>query len=124
MRDDETRSERLAAKDVLQENRLQPVMFEDFKGQFYFDQEAEALRHLAESDALLLILNNSMTNSVYAEFYAAASDNKPIWIFLRETVEALSPELQDFIRSVARKYRYDRYTDLTDLKFKLRAVIQ
>jgi hypothetical protein len=120
----DTRAEREAARDVLLDTHLVPVMFEQFEGRFAFDQEAEALRHLAESDALLLILDNSLTSAVHTEFYAAVSQDKPVWVLLRESVEPLPVELQEFIKNLARRYRYDRFTDLNDLKFKLREAIE
>lgn len=119
MREDECTQERAAAREVVLEQRLVPVMFEEFKGQFYFDQEAEALRHLADSDALLLILDKTLTPPVYTEFYAAVSKEKQVWAFLRERIEPISLELQEFVKNVARRYRYDRFRDTDDFKYKL-----
>jgi len=75
---DETREERSLARDVLCEGRFVPVMFEDFKGQFFFDQQAEALKHLQECDLLLMILDNSITQPVITEFYLAVALQIPV----------------------------------------------
>lgn len=115
----ETADERILVRRVLEEQRFIPLMFEDFKGQFFFDQEAEALKHLQESDLLLLILDNSLTSPVYTEFYTAVSWGKPVLIFLRERVDPVSPELKEFLSNVGRQYKYERFRDGDDLEFKL-----
>ena len=115
----ETVNERLSAKQILQEERFIPVMFEDFKGKFFFDQEAEALKHLQESDLILLILDNTITPPVFTEFYMAVSLNKPIIILLKERIKPVSEDLQEFITNVGRKYKYERFRDIDDLRYKL-----
>ncbi len=116
----ETTNERSLAKQVLEEERFTPVMFEDFKGQFFFDQEAEAIKNLQESDLLLLILDKTLTSSVFTEFYSAISLDKPVLIFLKDRIEPVSEELQKFLTNVGRKYKYERFRDdQNDFRYKL-----
>lgn len=124
MRDGETALERVAVRDVLLANRLEPVMFETFRGQFFFDQQAEALRALDDCDAVVFVLDRSLTPSVYSEFYAAASRNfRHIWLFLRDRVDGVDTDLQEFIGRVRTRYPYVRYVDAEDLKAKLESRI-
>jgi len=115
----ETVDERFLARLTIEEERFIPVMFEDFKGQFFFDQEAEALKHLQESDLLLLILDKTFTSPVFTEFYTAVSLDKPVLIFLKERIEPISEELQKFLTNVGRKYKYERFRDQDDFRYKL-----
>ena len=119
MRTDESRELRDAAYEVLREHRLEPVRFEDFKGQFFFDQEAEAIRRLSECDALLLILESDLTMPVYAEFYAAAAQQIPRWTFLRESLTALPDSLRQLMERIQRDAVYERFRDVEDFKRKL-----
>jgi thiol-disulfide isomerase/thioredoxin len=120
----ETGNERSAAKQTLEGEHFTPIMFEDFKGPFFFDQEAEAIRNLQESDLLLLILDRTLTLPVHTEFYSAISLGKPVLIFLKERTEPLSEELHGFLTNVGRIHKYEYFRDQDDLHHKLLAEIR
>ena len=115
---DETRDERVAARDVVSSLRLVPVMFEDFRGPFPFDQQAEALRKLRESDVLVLILDKSFTRFVFSEFYEGVISDKRILVYLKERPD-IDSELSAFLNDVKKRYKYERFDDATQLKEKL-----
>lgn len=86
MRTQEATALRAAAREAVVESRLEPIMFEDFNAQFFFDPQAEALRRLDECDVLVIVLEKALTKPVYSEFYTAAARDIPIWVFLLEGI--------------------------------------
>lgn len=115
---EETREERMVARDVISGLRLTPVMFEDFLGPFPFDQQAEALRKLRESDVLLVVLNTSFSRFVFSEFYEGVISDKKILVYLRERPD-ITQELSSFIKDIQKRYKYERFDGIDDLKVKL-----
>jgi len=115
---DETREERLAARDVVSALRLVPIMFEDFRGPFPFDQQAEALRKLRESDALVIVLNKNFTPFVFSEFYEGVISDKKILVYLKERPD-IEPGLSQFLTDIKKRFKYERFDDTAQLKEKL-----
>jgi NTP pyrophosphatase (non-canonical NTP hydrolase) len=115
---EETRQERFVARDVISGLRLVPVMFEDFRGPFPFDQQAEALRRLREADVLVIILNKAFTRFVFSEFYEGVISDKKILLYLKERPD-IDEELSTFLNEVKKRYKYERFEDEGQLKEKI-----
>lgn len=115
---DETSQEREWVAQMLREKIMEPVMFERFSGPFHLDQEEASLRKLKECDGMVLVLSSSITPAVYAEFYTAFLDDKPIIIMLAEGVEE-TPPLERFVREKKPHFKLELYREEDEFKAKL-----